>query len=146
MSLLAWVAAAVAAALLVSAASLAALFVRRGVLQREGGFDMCLSEGRHEGWSGGWIFGVGLVRDEQIDWYRTFTISLRPKRVLHRAGLIVLSRREPDAEELYELPRGHVIFVCATDDAPVEISMSESSATAFLAWREGAPPGGRLVG
>lgn len=146
MSLLTWVAVVVVAALLLAAALLAALFVRRSVLQREGGFDMCVSEGREEGWSGGWIFGVGLVRDERVDWFRTFTLSLRPKRVFHRSDLVIRSRREPDAEEVYELPGGHIVFTCTTVGAPVELSMNQSSATAFLAWLEGAPPGGRLVG
>lgn len=146
MSLLAWVAVIVIAVLIVSAVLLAALFVRRGILQSEGGFDMCVSDGRDSGWSGGWVFGVGLVRDDQVDWYRTFTLSFRPKKVLHRSDLVIRSRREPDAEEVYELPGGHVIFTCSTVGTPIEISMSESSATAFLAWLEGAPPGGRLVG
>lgn len=146
MSLLAWVATVVVAVLLLAAVLLAALFIRRSFLQREGGFDMCVSEGRAEGWSGGWVFGVGVVRDEQVDWFRTFTLSLRPKRVLHRADVVVRSRRQPDAEEVFELPGGHVILTCTTVDAPVEISMNEPSATAFLAWLEGAPPGGRLVG
>ena len=145
MSIVMWAAIVVAAALVIVGALLVGLFIRRRVLQREGGLDMCLSEGREDGWSGGWVFGVGIVRGEQIDWFRTFTLSFRPKRVLCRADLVVWSRREPDAEEAYELPGGHIIFTCTAVEAPVEMSMSESSATAFMAWLEGAPPGGHLV-
>ncbi|MGH9250307.1 MAG: DUF2550 family protein, partial [Acidimicrobiales bacterium] len=63
MTLLEWVAIVVAALALLIVAALGGLFLRRSVLQRAGGFDMCLRVGGN-GWGGGWVFGVGRYRGD----------------------------------------------------------------------------------
>lgn len=145
MTLIAWVAVVLVVAAIVLAAALGVLYLRRGFLQREGGFDLCMRVGSEDGWAGGWIFGVGRYRGEQVEWFRTFSFSLRPKRSIRRGELAVSNRREPDAEEDFELPTGHVILVCTEGPTTVEVSMTEPASTAFLSWLEAAPPGGHLV-
>jgi hypothetical protein len=125
---------------------LIAWYVRRGFLQRDGGFDMCVRGNSHEGWAGGWAFGIGRYRGESVEWFRTFSFAVWPKRSFRRIDLSVERRRVPDIEESYELPADHVILVCVVADAAVEVSMTEAAATAFLAWLEAAPPGGQFVG
>jgi hypothetical protein len=144
-ALITWVAVVLIALAALVAAALVVLYLRRGVLQREGGFDMCMRVGSQEGWAGGWIFGIGRYRGECLEWFRTFSFAPRPKRSVRRGQLAVSGRRAPDAEEDFELPAGHVVLSCAVGPTTVEISMTEPAATAFLAWLEAAPPGGHLV-
>lgn len=144
MTLLEWVAVLVAALALVIVIGLAGLFLRRSVLQREGGFDMCLRL-RSTGWGGGWVFGIGRYRGDDLEWFRTFSYGGRPKRLLRRPDLAVVGRREPDAEEVSDLPAGHLVFTCNMADGPLDVSMTEAASMAFLAWLEAAPPGGHLV-
>ncbi|AYY15626.1 DUF2550 family protein [Actinobacteria bacterium YIM 96077] len=129
----------------VVAASLVVLYLRRRVLQREGGFDMCMRVGSEHGWAGGWVFGIGRYRGEYLEWFRTFSFAPRPKRSFERSELVVSNRRTPDAEEDFELPAGHVVLSCAVGATSVEMSMTDAASTAFLAWLEAAPPGGHLV-
>jgi hypothetical protein len=145
MGVLEWVAVVVAVVALVIVLALGGLFLRRRILQRDGGgFDMCLRTGR-SGWGGGWVFGVGRYRGDDVEWFRTFSYGARPKWSSPRYELNVTDRRAPDPEEAYDLPAGHIVFVCEARDRKLEVSMSEAASMAFLAWLEAAPPGGHLV-
>ena len=146
MGVLEWVAVVIAVVVLVIVLALGGLFLRRRILQREGGgFDMCLRTGRN-GWGGGWVFGIGRYRDDDVEWFRTFSYGARPKWSSPRSDLNVTDRRAPDPEEAYDLPAGHIVFVCEAGDRRLEVSMSEAASMAFLAWLEAAPPGEHLVG
>lgn len=145
MALITWVAVVLIALAVLVAVTLVVLYLRRSLLQREGGFDMCMRMGSQEGWAGGWVFGIGRYRGERLEWFRTFSFFPRPKRSFRRGELAVSSRRAPDSEEDFELPAGHVVLSCAVRRTTVEISMTEPASTAFLAWLEAAPPGGHLV-
>jgi hypothetical protein len=144
MALLEWVAVVVAALALLTVLALLGLFIRRSLLQREGGFDMCLRLADST-WGGGWVFGVGRYRGDDLEWFRTFSYGSRPKRLLSRPNLAVRGRREPDSEEAYDLPAGHLVFTCEVENSSLDVSMTESASMAFLAWLEAAPPGGHLV-
>jgi Protein of unknown function (DUF2550) len=144
MGVLEWVAVVVAVIASAIVLALGGLFFRRRVLQREGGFDMCLHVGRNT-WGGGWVFGVGRYRGDDVGWFRTFSYGARPKWSSRRSDLTVADRRTPDPEEAYELPAGHIVLVCQVGDQSIEVSMSEAASMAFLAWLEAAPPGEHLV-
>jgi hypothetical protein len=144
MTLLEWVAVVVAALALLIVAALGGLFLRRSVLQREGGFDMCLRVDGN-GWGGGWVFGVGRYRGDDLEWFRTFSYGSRPKRSLRRPDVTVLERRSPDPEETYDLPTGHLVFTCEAGHRRLDLSMTEAASMAFVAWLEAGPPGQHLV-
>lgn len=143
---LTWVAVVLGALALITLIVLVVLFVRRSSLQRDGAFDMCLRIGKQDSWTGGWLFGVGRYRGENLEWFRTFSFAFRPKRSMRRADIAVLGRRQPDPAEAFELPSGHVVLKCDIAGSELEVSMPEAAATAFLAWLEAAPPGGPIVG
>ncbi|WP_211239564.1 DUF2550 domain-containing protein [Jiangella gansuensis] len=145
MALVSWTLLVLGALALVAVLVLLALYVRRAVLQRDGGFDMCVRAESHDGWAGGWAFGIGRYREDTLEWFRTFSFTTWPKRSFRRTELGVERRREPDAEETYELPAGHVVLICTASGRMVEVSMTDAAATAFLAWLEAAPPGGQFV-
>jgi hypothetical protein len=117
------------------------LFLRRWWLVRHGGtieLYLRLSTlviGR------GWSHGFARFSGEQLRWYRTFSFSPRPRRVLSRRALAVESRRSPSGSERMSLPDDWVILRCISHHAPVEIAMAPSTVTGFRSWIEAAPPG-----
>ena len=121
--------------------ALALLYFRRAAIARGGGtIDVSLRlttlvSGR------GWSHGLARFSGDDLRWYRVFSFSPRPRRVLSRRVLAVQSRRRPDGPERLALPADWVIVRCVSDRSAVEIAMAESTLTGFLSWIEAAPPG-----
>jgi len=120
---------------------LALLFLRRGVIARGAGtieLSWRLStmvDGR------GWSPGLGRFAGDELRWYRIFSSSFRPGRVLSRRTLLVETRRGPDAAERKSIAPDWVIVRCTSDSTMIEIAMAESTLTGFLSWIEAVPPG-----
>lgn len=89
----------------------------------------------------GWTLGVAVYTGADLAWYRIFSLSNRPRRVLERRGLSVVSRREPSDRERMALLPGSVVLVLSDGGSTVEIGMTEAALTGFLSWLESAPPG-----
>jgi uncharacterized protein DUF2550 len=124
---------------------LAALFIRRAVIARRGGtieVSVRLSArvpGR------GWSSGLGRFDGDELRWYRVFSLSWRPRRVLVRQNLAVRTRRRPDGPERLALPADWVVVTCVSHHSHVEIAMPETTLTGFLSWIEAAPPGAASI-
>lgn len=132
--------------ILVALVGLALIYLRRGVISRAGGtIDMnmrlsTLVRGR------GWAPGLGRLLDDELRWYRVFSFSLRPRRVLSRYGLIAERRRSPEGAERLAMPPDWVVVRCVRrcGDATqfvVDLALAESALNGFLSWLESAPPG-----
>ncbi|CAL9595968.1 DUF2550 domain-containing protein [Streptomyces sp. enrichment culture] len=128
-----------------------ALFVfglRRRLIQRSGGtFDCSLRwDAPKEADSGGkgWSYGVARYSGDRVEWYRVFSYSPRPRRVLERSAIEVAGRRVPDGEEELALLSDAVVLTCLHRGTRLELAMSEDALTGFLAWLEAAPPGQRV--
>ncbi|MFC5910254.1 DUF2550 domain-containing protein [Streptacidiphilus monticola] len=143
----------VIAVLAVGLAGLGAFAVRRRLIQRPGGTFDC-SARLHPGEPGqaratrakgkGWIFGIARYNHDAVEWFRVFSYSPRPRRVLERSLIEVVERRSPEGQEELALLSGAVVLVCLHDGKPLELAMSEDALTGFLAWLEAAPPGQRV--
>ncbi|WP_346012399.1 DUF2550 domain-containing protein [Streptomyces sp. SID3343] len=92
----------------------------------------------------GWVFGIARYSGDRIEWFRVFSYSPRPRRVLQRGRIQVIGRREPAGQEELALLAGAVILVCEHADARIELALSDDALTGFLAWLEAAPPGQRV--
>lgn len=120
---------------------LGALFLRRGLIVRRGGTIplsirlTTIIPGR------GWAVGLARFVDDELRWYRLFSLSWRPRRVLRRGTLAVEQKRVPAGPEKLVLPADWVIVRCLSKRAPLEIAMAEGTLTGFLSWMESAPPG-----
>ena len=126
--------------LLLAALALAGLIVRRRRLTKsEPTFDMSVRTHPQQG-ARGWTLGVARYRGERLEWFRFFSLSLRPKRVFDRQALELHGRREPDGAEAYALFSGHLVVDARTGQAEVQVALSPDSLTALLAWQESAPP------
>lgn len=89
----------------------------------------------------GWMLGAARYRGEVFEWYRTFSLSWRPRVVLPRADTTVRHVREPDATEAMALYEGQVIAVLDAPHTGLELAMGRDEMTAFHSWTEAAPPG-----
>lgn len=121
--------------------ALATLFFRRAAITRGGGtIDVSLRlttvmAGR------GWSHGLARFRGDELRWYRVFSFSPRPRRVLSRRELAVQGRRQPDDVERLTMPGDWVVVRCADRRSSVEMAMASTTLTGLLSWIEAAPPG-----
>ncbi|MGW0657521.1 DUF2550 domain-containing protein [Streptodolium elevatio] len=92
----------------------------------------------------GWVFGIARYNGDRIEWFRVFSYSPRPRRVLERHDIVVIERRLPVGQEELALLAGSVVLVCSHNGVLLELAMSEDALTGFLAWLEAAPPGQRV--
>jgi hypothetical protein len=129
-----------AAGLLLVVAALA----RRAALSWAGGTIEVSLRLKRPGHGRGWVNGVGRYVEDELYWYRVFSLSPRPRRRLARGDLEVLHRREPSGAEFRALLDGAVVMECRAGGRPVELAMSRSAVTGFLAWLEARPPGATL--
>lgn len=126
---------------LILAVGLTVLWLRRWLLTRNGdAIELYLRlstlvAGR------GWAPGIGRLVGDQLRWYRMFSFSFRPRRVLQQRSLAVESRRLPEGSERFSLREDWVVLRCTSHHAPVELAMAPATLTGFLSWIEAAPPG-----
>ncbi|HZO65202.1 MAG: DUF2550 domain-containing protein [Kribbellaceae bacterium] len=125
---------------------LVAFASRRRWITRDGGtFDCSLRlyarhRDMHKG--RGWALGLGRYVGDELQWFRVFSLSLRPKRTWNRRRLEGVRHRRPIGNEPLVTYAGHVIVDVFTDTgSPVELAMTEDALTGLLAWLESAPPG-----
>lgn len=117
------------------------LVVRRRLIARHGGtFEMSLRAttapvGR------GWVLGLGRYTGDSLEWFRIFSLSLRPKVVWRRDEITYERRRAPEGAEQLSLYADHVVVECVTPQGHTELAMTESSVTGFQSWVESGPPG-----
>lgn len=117
------------------------LVVRRRVISRKGGTFELSVRVRSDQAGRGWVLGVGRYAGGQLQWFRIFSPSLRPKRTWARTELHITGQRDPSSSESVALFAGHVIVECRDPRGPLELAMSPASLTGFSAWLEAAPPG-----
>lgn len=137
-----WLIAVVLVLLVLAALAVAA---RRALLERGGGTVECGL--RRPGTSSSWRLGLASYQPDELRWHQVFGVFMRPDEILPRRTLTVVSRRTPDTAEAASLGPGLIVVECRAGDQaePMELAMSESALTGFLAWLESAPPGSRLV-
>jgi hypothetical protein len=122
-------------------ALLITLFARRLLITRGGGTVEASVRLYRKQHGRGWALGLGRFSGIELLWYRMFSFAPRPRRVLSRKDLTVVSRREPSGTEKVALMAGSVVLECHTSRGPVELAMDGAALTGFLSWLEAAAPG-----
>jgi hypothetical protein len=121
-----------------------AVSARRRVLSHSGGaIELSLrlkprSQGR------GWVLGVGRFVGDDLQWFRVFSLSPRPRRTISRREVAVQARRLPRGPESLALLKNVEIIELTSPGGLVEIALDGSALTGFLAWLEAQPPGATL--
>ena len=110
---------------------------RRYLLSRSGAwFDCSLRRA-----DGRWTLGIARYRNDRVDWFRAFSLSLRPLRTWLRDDLAVLGRRATEGAETTAVLPHAVIVRCRHRDEELDLAMSDDAYTGFASWIESAPPG-----
>ncbi|MFT3872456.1 MAG: DUF2550 domain-containing protein [Nocardioides sp.] len=91
------------------------------------------------------MLGMGRYAGDYLEWFRIFSLSIRPKRSWERASLEYVEQRRPEGVEALSLYSDHVVVTCQTADDRIELAMSPASLLGFQAWLEAMPPGTRGV-
>lgn len=121
---------------------LAWLIARRRWLSRGGALFDCSVRLKTTTPSTGWVLGVARYRQARLEWFRSFSLSLRPRLVLPRDQTAVGPQRPPDEiEALLLMEDQRVIQLRLDDGRSWEASMTPEAITALLSWLEAAPPG-----
>lgn len=131
-----------AVGLLTVFAVFAVLTLRRWLLERRGGTVECSL--REPDGRGVWRLGIGRYSGDELLWFAIFGLRLRPRRVVHRRGLVVSGRRGPRGEEAASLHPDAGIVEVRDGGRRMELAMSSAALTGFLAWLESAPPGSSI--
>ena len=118
-----------------------ALIVRRRWLARHGGTFELSYRAPTSVAGRGWLLGLGRYTGDDLEWFRIFSLSPKPRMVWSRRSLSYAGRREATGAEQVSLYGGQIVVSCTGPDGPVELAMGEASLTGFQAWLEAAPPG-----
>ncbi|MFV0452875.1 MAG: DUF2550 domain-containing protein [Propioniciclava sp.] len=92
----------------------------------------------------GWMLGLGRYVGDNLEWYRIYSWSLRPRVILGRTSTYVEDVRTPTADEADALLPGQVVAELGGKYPGVEIAMDSDHLTAFRSWTEAGAPGGGL--
>lgn len=129
--------------LVVVCTGLILLVVRRRLLDREGGtVDLSLRQtsGAHHLPGGlGWSFGVARYEADRLLWFKTFSLSPRPRHVLRRSDLVLGGRRRPHGAETVAVVADATIVECGHRGEVFELAVPSIALPGLLAWVEAAP-------
>lgn len=123
--------------------ALAAIVVRRRRIERHpGSFEMSVNR-RGMASARGWSVGTAVYRNDTVEWYRTFSLSWRPRLTLPRGDVEISGRRTPEAGESHVLAPGQVVVSCEEHQSGtvVHLALTPQALTGLLAWLESSPPG-----
>ena len=141
-----------AAFLVLIVAAAVTLATRRYLLERTGGTVECAL--RLPAVTGNWRPGLLSYQRDELYWYGALGVLLTPEQIFPRRALAVVSRRPAAAEEGSAIGADRIVVeisVKPSADASgsqagehLELAMSDSALTGFLAWLEASPPGSHL--
>jgi Protein of unknown function (DUF2550) len=113
--------------------------VRRSMLARSGGIDMCWRTDLTPG-GRGWVLGQGRFHGSDLRLYRSFSPLPIASRVLDREDLALGDRRDPLGTEPDLLPPDAVIVRCTDAGRPLELALAQQALTGLKSWLESLPP------
>ncbi|WP_265521903.1 DUF2550 domain-containing protein [Oerskovia flava] len=111
----------------------------RALVHRVGSFECGLRPAGNP--QGAWTQGIAHYGVGRIDWWRFWSVSLRPAQTWSREDLTITGRVPLDAAG-----RPDVYLVrCSYQGRDVELTMSSGAYAGLASWLEAAPPGRRDV-
>jgi hypothetical protein len=136
-----WTALVIAVVLLVPVVFLGG---RRRWLSRQGGLFDCSLRLSTKTPGAGWALGVARYSGDNLEWFRVFSPSLRPRLIFPRSVSRAGAQRDPDAIESVALTfEQRILTMELVDGQSWELAMSTASLTGLLSWLESSPPGAR---
>ncbi len=158
MDALAWAEIAALVVVLVGVTPLVWLFLRRRWLARQGSMFECSLRLKATTSGAGWVLGVARYSEEDLEWFRVFSLSFQPRLRFNRPRTRALDDRLPNPIESVLLFDGQRVVALSVvegerdlPDQPLperaanpgewELAMSQDALTGLRSWLEAAPPG-----
>ena len=119
------------------------LYARRRWLAGQGGmFDCALRRGSRDP-ALRWYLGMGRYRGEELQWFRSFSLSLKPKLRLRRGLIHSSGLTEPSRADAFLLYEDSCILMVREPSTgrSFQFGVDRDVATALMSWMEAAPPG-----
>lgn len=125
----------------------ALLYLRRRWLTGQGGLFDCAYRLREDATGAGWVLGVARYRGENLEWFRSFSLSMRPKMVFPRALTSYVHQRSPVGLEAIALFEDSMIVTLRdrVSGRTSALSMAPEEVLALMSWLESAPPGSHYL-
>ena len=95
----------------------------------------------------GWVLGFARYRGDRLDWYRAFSLALRPSCSFSRAGTSWQRRRAATAlEEVVLFDRSWIVTIKDRFTGHEHnLAMDLDNVMGLMAWIESAPPGSHYL-
>lgn len=119
------------------------LYLRRRWLTGQGGAFDCAMRRVGEDPTFRWHLGMGRYRGEELQWFRAFSLSMRPALRLRRGQIHSSAAREPSRADSFLLYDNSCVLTVrdATRGRSYYFGVERDVATALMSWMEAAPPG-----
>ncbi len=86
-----------------------------------------------------WQMGVCRYQDNDLEWFRLISLSVRPKHTFRRSSLELLGRREPTEAELVKVQPEAVIVELRYEGKDIRLAMRFDAYTGLSSWLEAGP-------
>ena len=119
------------------------LYLRRRWLTGQGGAFDCAMRRVGEDPTFRWYLGMGRYRGEELQWFRSFSLSLRPALRLRRGRIHASAAKEPSRADAFLLYDNSCVLTVreTTSGRSYYFGVEHDVATALMSWMEAAPPG-----
>lgn len=125
-----------------------ALYVRRRWLTGQGGLFDCAYRVSDTGVPGsGWVLGLARYRGDYLEWYRAFSLGLRPS-VQFQRGVTTYEHQRPSSglEAVVLFDESRVVTLRdRVRNREHSLAMDDDSVMALMSWLESAPPGSHYL-
>lgn len=123
------------------------LYARRRWLTGQGGLFDCACRIVEGPAGSGWVLGLARYRGDELQWYRVFSLALRPSWTMRRELTAYAKQRSSDDVEsvvLFDESRIVTLRDRATGQERT-LAMEPGAAMGLMSWLESAPPGTHFV-
>lgn len=86
-----------------------------------------------------WQMGVCRYQDNDLEWFRLASLSVRPKHTFRRSSLELTGRRQPTENELVKVQPETVIVELRYEGQDVLLAMRFDAYTGLSSWLEAGP-------
>jgi Protein of unknown function (DUF2550) len=86
-----------------------------------------------------WQMGVCRYQDNDLEWFRLASLSVRPKHTFRRSSLELIGRRRPTESELVKVQPETVIVELRYEGRDVLLAMRFDAYTGLSSWLEAGP-------
>ncbi len=86
-----------------------------------------------------WQMGVCRYQDNDLEWFRLASLSLRPKHKFKRSSLELLGRRKPSEAEAVKVQPDVVIVELRYEGQELWLAMKFDAYTGLSSWLEAGP-------